>query len=453
MVKEGYGFAQVKSTFLVFFGVVFFCGLGLCACLFCRHRDSKVTPSRPLEERAEEVAGKATVVGEMTVKHVSYPVVAGKPSLKSAFEKACTNVIAANAGIPVADVQVTLSSGSVKVSYEVQVPSSSSKAVRKSLASDKVSKDLVAALAEVSGIEAAVVGKMLVVDAAAPQVVAQVYYLNTKPIMEGLYVVVTKDAEKYERECRISALSWPCLADGTSRDLKRGHKGMIEEVDFSDRTVRLSNGLNWVPIRALLGFETWSRDQEHLQVQGTTGGFADVINGGYTLSDEAHNGRNIWQKDGSDDKWLVRFSNGLWYLTSTERWLADQVGGWMESTTKDESDPGRAGPWRVWTGSTWETQGSVDIIRFRAPPPKPTPTAPLTPPPTPPALPPPWWDDPDLGGYSSAGLQARNDQLPWRGMAMLPAIDGMPGTPRSYAEEVRLFPALSSVVPAPGPSG
>merc|ERR1719379_3187457 len=83
----------------------------------------------------------------------------------------------------------------------------------------------------------------------------------------------------------------------------------------------------------------------------------------------------------------------------------------MESTRKDDSDPGRAGPWRVWTGRTWETQGSVEITRFRAPPPPPTPTptAPLTPPPTPPPL--PWWGDPGLGGRLGPPEELRPQQF------------------------------------------
>jgi hypothetical protein len=198
---------------------------------------------------------------------------------------------------------------------------------------------------------------------------------KTKPVMRGLDVEVTTDPIAYDRECRAAGLDGPHAGDGTLRGSNAGLRGRIDEVNFCDRTVKISvygEGSRdlrpevWVPIRALRGLESWSWEQERLHLQGATGEYADVANGSYTLSQESHRGQPVWRKDGgAGDKWLVRFGNGLWYLTSTERLLADQAGGWMESTRQDANDPGRAGPWRVWTGLTWELQCSVAIDRFR----------------------------------------------------------------------------------------
>jgi hypothetical protein len=186
-----------------------------------------------------------------------------------------------------------------------------------------------------------------------------------KPVMIGAEVAVTLDLETLERECLALGLPWPCQADGRPRELQRGLRGRIEDVSFYDRTAKLSGGIHWVPIRALSGFETWSCGQERLQVQNATGEYADFVNGSYTLSLDPHTGQVAWRKDGAGDKWLVLFDTGLWYLTSTERMLTGQAGGWLESSRADVSDPSRAGPWRVWTGVTWDLQSSVVVERFR----------------------------------------------------------------------------------------
>jgi serine/threonine protein kinase len=73
----------------------------------------------------------------------------------------------------------------------------------------------------------------------------------------GSWVRITTDPAIYERECRASELSWPNLSDGRPRTIKMGAEGCIEDIDFDDMTVRLSDGLKWLPIRALVGFEDY----------------------------------------------------------------------------------------------------------------------------------------------------------------------------------------------------
>jgi hypothetical protein len=150
-----------------------------------------------------------------------------------------------------------------------------------------------------------------------------------------------------------------------------------------------------VPIGALLGFEDWSREEEHLHVRGATGEYAGVINGCYTLAEEPYKGCHVWQKDGTCDRWLLRFNgDGPWYLTSTERRKAALAGGWLESIREDQRDAALAGPWRVWAGGKMELQYSVAVDRFRGEPsrpllaPRPSVRA-FSPQPRPPSTPPP----------------------------------------------------------------
>ena len=63
---------------------------------------------------------------------------------------------------------------------------------------------------------------------------------------------MTTDLALLERECKASDLQWP---DG--RDERKGKRGRILEVDLGDATANVSNRVDWVPIRALLGFENF----------------------------------------------------------------------------------------------------------------------------------------------------------------------------------------------------
>jgi len=73
----------------------------------------------------------------------------------------------------------------------------------------------------------------------------------------GMRVCVTADAAVYEQECRASQLSWPNLNDGQPRRSRMGREGCIEKIDISDMTACISDGVSWVPIRALVGFENF----------------------------------------------------------------------------------------------------------------------------------------------------------------------------------------------------
>lgn len=74
----------------------------------------------------------------------------------------------------------------------------------------------------------------------------------------GMQVRVTTDEIIYERECRIAGLSWPNADDdGRLRTRKIGLEGRIEEIDLTDKTVHLSDDVRWVPLRALVGCETY----------------------------------------------------------------------------------------------------------------------------------------------------------------------------------------------------
>lgn len=84
------------------------------------------------------------------------------------------------------------------------------------------------------------------------------YVLETR-LELGLPVCVTGDAELLERECRASGLEWPDGGDGLPRISKLGMRGYIGDLDFSDNTAEISEAVGWLPIRALAGFESWTR--------------------------------------------------------------------------------------------------------------------------------------------------------------------------------------------------
>merc|ERR1712151_746975 len=90
---------------------------------------------------------------------------------------------------------------------------------------------------------------------------------------------------------------------------------------------------------------------ESFEVRGATGPSAGAINGRYKLVEELSQGRPVWQKDDDKNKWLLRFSNGFWYVAETERKVSGKPGGFMRSAKQGQLFPHAAGPRRVWTGS------------------------------------------------------------------------------------------------------
>lgn len=71
----------------------------------------------------------------------------------------------------------------------------------------------------------------------------------------GQPAFVTADPDHYERTCKESGLSWPYTERGGPRTERMGQHGSVTKVDLSNNTVELSNGIRWVPIRSLVGFE------------------------------------------------------------------------------------------------------------------------------------------------------------------------------------------------------
>jgi len=83
-------------------------------------------------------------------------------------------------------------------------------------------------------------------------------------VIVGMFVTVTSDPTRYEHECKAAGASWPNLRDGRPRSVKMGAMGYITEIDLTDSTVDISDGVRWVPIRALMGFENYRRNPEDL---------------------------------------------------------------------------------------------------------------------------------------------------------------------------------------------
>jgi hypothetical protein len=121
---------------------------------------------------AVQAAG-AVIVGSMTVANVNYAALCNDQSLKTAFENACKSRIASAASTTPANVEVTLSSGSVIIDYTIAVPSSSGAAVNTAL-TDAMGGDfannMVADLEAIPGITDIVSGGMSVTYTSRPQV-------------------------------------------------------------------------------------------------------------------------------------------------------------------------------------------------------------------------------------------------------------------------------------------
>lgn len=71
----------------------------------------------------------------------------------------------------------------------------------------------------------------------------------------GMRVRVTWDVCLLGRECKAVGLSWPYGPTGNLQAKKAGLEGIVVQVRASDRVVQLSDGIDWVPLAALSGFE------------------------------------------------------------------------------------------------------------------------------------------------------------------------------------------------------
>lgn len=82
--------------------------------------------------------------------------------------------------------------------------------------------------------------------------------------VEGQEVVLTSDVERMQAE--FAALGKRCLRSQAS---KAGQAGRVTKVNLPDGTAQIDRGIGWTPIRALVGFETWTG--EALQRQKASG--------------------------------------------------------------------------------------------------------------------------------------------------------------------------------------
>jgi len=75
-------------------------------------------------------------------------------------------------------------------------------------------------------------------------------------------VQVTGDLAWLKRQCKASDMDMT-TPEGGSREKLLGMTGAVVETDRHDNTVRVSNGIGWVPVKALVGHETC--EIEHTQ--------------------------------------------------------------------------------------------------------------------------------------------------------------------------------------------
>mmetsp|Transcript_94903 Transcript_94903/g.174584 ORF Transcript_94903/g.174584 Transcript_94903/m.174584 type:complete len:285 (-) Transcript_94903:156-1010(-) len=74
---------------------------------------------------------------------------------------------------------------------------------------------------------------------------------DTKAIAIGKEVSVTKLEQKLQFAVQGSGMTWPSGPSHKDWREKLGKKGVVEHIDEIDMTVYLSEGVGWVPIRAL----------------------------------------------------------------------------------------------------------------------------------------------------------------------------------------------------------
>merc|ERR1711972_195137 len=101
----------------------------------------------------------------MGVNNVDYAALNNDTGLKTQFENECKNTIAGVAETSAANVEVILSSGSVKVDYTIVLPTSASASARTALTSaisGNLTANLVDARSAIPGIDAVTSGSMSV---------------------------------------------------------------------------------------------------------------------------------------------------------------------------------------------------------------------------------------------------------------------------------------------------
>jgi hypothetical protein len=81
-------------------------------------------------------------------------------------------------------------------------------------------------------------------------------------LREGACVRVTGKLQRYMNECLDAGLSWPDDTEGKPRARAVKKQAQILQMDVGNRMVRLSDGIDWVPIRALHGFSTWTPEAQ-----------------------------------------------------------------------------------------------------------------------------------------------------------------------------------------------
>jgi len=137
-----------------------------------------------------------------------------------------------------------------------------------------------------------------------------------------MVVQVTTDAAIYEQECRASDLSWPNLSDGRPRTIKMGAQACITDIDLDDLTVNLNDGVKWVPIRALIGFENYesSYDSELADVFALGVVTSRMKSTGTPFKDQADGFHSLGQQGLTSDVW------DAWQVSVQARYQSDSCG-------------------------------------------------------------------------------------------------------------------------------
>ena len=97
---------------------------------------------------------------------------------------------------------------------------------------------------------------------------------------------------------------------------------------------------------------------QRVLIAGATGSSATNINGAYIPTGQVHNGRELLQKEGGQNKWLRYTTGNRWVVSGTKD--ANNLSGWMHSEA-GVADPALANTWKVLDGGAWEEQGSVAV--------------------------------------------------------------------------------------------
>ena len=151
-----------------------------------------------------------------------------------------------------------------------------------------------------------------------------------------------------------------------SSDLRPGHNYITviwsdtkteSEVICADqvkKVVKLELAMPEVEVRIL------GCSGQRVLIAGATGNNAAHVNGAYTPTGQVHNGRELLQKEGDQDKWLRYATNNKWMVSPTSSKDENSCAAWMYSEV-GVADPALASKWTVWDGSVWKDQGSVAV--------------------------------------------------------------------------------------------